>query len=200
MGERNAIRQMGNKPMGDFTVILNEFARDVELSHTARSVMLLLCSHADGYEVSAKSIAASMGVKNPAAIRKALDELDARRWLAIKRLPGNRREYWMHRSRRFTEAEHAELTGTDLARKSSKGLHEKRAGTLHENRPTKKTNKKTNLENNTSYVSNAGGREADPVAAFGATLRCPLLTERARIEQINDNRSRQIAALEGMMQ
>ncbi|WP_096311648.1 MarR family transcriptional regulator [Mycolicibacterium pallens] len=141
-------------------LIPNELARDVELSHTARSVVLLLLSHADGYEVSAKSIAAEMG-RDRAAISKALDELDARRWLAIRHLPGNRREYLLHVSRRFTEAEHAELTHQPtLAGKTRKGLPENPASTLPENPATKKTKENTNLEDqHVRYVSNADARD-----------------------------------------
>ncbi len=147
MGNRNPIKLVATGPGGDFFMLIpNELARDVELSHTARSVVLLLLSHADGYEVSAKSIAAEMG-RDRAAISKALDELDARRWLAIRHLPGgNRREYLLHVSRRFTEAEHAELTHqpTLAGKKTRKGLPEKNpASTLPENPATKKNQRKT---------------------------------------------------------
>jgi hypothetical protein len=106
---RNPIRWHGEAPWDNFTIIPNELARETKLTPYAYQLAIVIRSHADGYEVSMKSLAETLGWKRD-TVRKAMDDLVAERWLAVRRYEtasGTRafEEYHLNASRRFTELE-----------------------------------------------------------------------------------------------
>jgi hypothetical protein len=110
---RNPIKRHGELPLGHFTSIPNELVRDTELSQHAYRLAIVIRSHANGYEVSLKSLAQMLGWC-PKRTKKARDELVAARWLVIreyKTARGTRacEEYHLNVSRKFTEEEAARL-------------------------------------------------------------------------------------------
>lgn len=107
--QRNPIKRHGDNPGEHFTQVPNELVRDTALGLHAYRLAIVIRSHADGFEVSAASLAKDIGWHRDTAA-KALRELVAARWLAIRpyrTLEGNRAfdEYHVHVSRRFTPTE-----------------------------------------------------------------------------------------------
>jgi hypothetical protein len=108
----NPIRWYGGKPPR-FARIPNELGRDLSLGAWARSVALLLYTHADGYEVSDKNLATEFGCSRN-TIASARRELEAGRWLVVRRHEtdtGKRifDEFYLHTTRKFSEAEAVEI-------------------------------------------------------------------------------------------
>ncbi len=106
---RNPIKWHGDTPRNHFTMIPNELARDTELSLYAYRTAIVIRTHAEGYEVSAASLAGMFGWHRDTA-GKALQQLVDTRWLVIRTYAtseGKRvfDEYHVHASRKFTEAE-----------------------------------------------------------------------------------------------
>lgn len=109
----NPIRRHGDTPRDQFTLIPNELARDNSLSMHAYRVAIVIRTHADGYEVSAASLAKSLGWGR-GRTGEALRELVQAGWLVIRpyRTVGGKRafdEYHIHTARRFTPDESATL-------------------------------------------------------------------------------------------
>jgi hypothetical protein len=113
---RNPIKRHGDTPRDHFTIIPNELVRDTELSNHAYRVASVIRSHAEDYEVSAKSLAEMLGWGR-VRTKDALQELVAARWLAIRKYKtasGTRafEEYHLNVSRKFTEPEAAQYNQT----------------------------------------------------------------------------------------
>ncbi len=110
---RNPIVRIGESPTEHFVMIPNALARDVILSNHAFRLAIILRTHADGWEVSAKSLAEDLGWSRT-TVSNALKELVEAKLLAIRkvRTHGGTRayeEYFVPVSRRFTEEEMADL-------------------------------------------------------------------------------------------
>ncbi len=111
---RNPIKWHGDTPRDHFTLIPNELARDTELSLYAYRIAIVIRTHAEGYEVSAASLAKMQGWHRD-TVGKALRELAQAGWLVVrthKTAEGKRvfDEYHVHASGKFTEAEAATLS------------------------------------------------------------------------------------------
>ncbi|MGO9100296.1 hypothetical protein [Mycobacterium sp.] len=111
---RNPIKWHGDSPRDHFTMIPNELARDTELTLYAYRIAIVIRTHAEGYEVSAASLAKMQGWHRD-TVGKALRELAQAGWLVVrthKTAEGKRvfDEYHVHASRKFTEAEAATLS------------------------------------------------------------------------------------------
>lgn len=106
---RNPVKWHGDKPFDRFAIIPNELARDNNLSNYAFRVAIVIRTHAEDYQVSAVSLASDFRWGRASATR-ALEELTAAGWLAVRKVrtsKGTRayEEYHVHASRRFTEEE-----------------------------------------------------------------------------------------------
>jgi hypothetical protein len=113
---RNPIRRHGENPRDHFTTVPNELFRTDALSPHAVHLALVIRSHADGYEISQRSLADSLGWRHE-TVRKYLGELVASRWLAIceyKTAAGKRafEEYHVHAARQFDADEMARYCRT----------------------------------------------------------------------------------------
>lgn len=75
-----AIIRRVERPSDQYTMVANSFARDMRLSFTARGIGLWLLSHADGFEVSATTIARQARIGRD-QVRRALVELEHHRYL-----------------------------------------------------------------------------------------------------------------------
>lgn len=69
-----------NTPTSEFTVISNSFHRDPELADAAHRVACYLLSNADSWVLTEARLAENLGRSNR-TIRKALDDLEERRYL-----------------------------------------------------------------------------------------------------------------------
>lgn len=108
---RNPIIRHG-KVESEFAQIPNDLARDLKLSHHAYRIAIMMRTHRDGWELSAKAIADEYGWGRP-RVTEALHELEDAGLLAIRRFEnsmGNRvfDEYHVNVARRFTPAESVE--------------------------------------------------------------------------------------------
>lgn len=111
---RNPIRVHGVTPHAHFTIIPNELARDTALSMHAYRAAIVIRTHADGFEISAASLAKSQRWGR-ARTREALQELSDAGWLVIKPVKtadGTRAfdEYHIHAARKFRPEESAEFS------------------------------------------------------------------------------------------
>ncbi|RFZ10236.1 hypothetical protein VIMS_03592 [Mycobacterium marinum] len=100
----------------NFVQIPNELARDPALSHHAYRIAIVLRTHKDGFEVSAKSMADTYAWGRTRTAQ-AFKELVDTGWLAVRRhvnASGYRvfDQYHVHVSRRFTPDEVAEHAKT----------------------------------------------------------------------------------------
>lgn len=84
MTERNPIRRHGTVEGSLYAALPLNLARDGKLSGNARSIALLLWSHNEGFETSARAIASDLNLSRTTA-DKGIDELAASRWLAIEK-------------------------------------------------------------------------------------------------------------------
>lgn len=174
---RNPIRRHGGTPQDNFTIVPNELARETNLTPYAYQLAIVIRSHADGYEVSKKSLAETLGWKRD-TVSKAMDELVAERWLAKSKYEtanGTRafEEYHLNAHGRFTEEEATEFNRTVVlpARQTGNPVPAKRATPcpLNGQPPacqtgTKEDHLEDQLENqeedqHSRYVSNAPVRQ-----------------------------------------
>jgi hypothetical protein len=166
---RNPIRWIGSGPSKSFTRLPNDLARDGNLSAEARSIAVYLWSHCDGWELSAKSIGATLRMDR-GTVGTRLEELSRHRWLAIHKTGQRSRQYFAHPARRLTEAEHASLTACGYADGTSMPDPEHVGGTDIDMRTapatdmrvgpaTKKTTQKTKENNNSSDVTSSGTQD-----------------------------------------
>jgi hypothetical protein len=110
---RNPIVRMGELPTDQFVILPNELARDGTLSNQAFRLAIILRTHANGWEVSAKSLAEDLGWSRT-TVGKALTELVEAKLLAIRKVrteSGTRayEEFLVPVSGRFTDKEMAGL-------------------------------------------------------------------------------------------
>src|ERR1700737_2657407 len=97
-------------------MIPNELARETRLSSYAFQVAIVIRSHAEGYEVSIKSLADMLGWRRE-TVSKTMGDLVAARWVAIRKVRtanGGRafEEYHLNASRKFTDTEAAAYNDT----------------------------------------------------------------------------------------
>ncbi len=83
-----AVIRRVDRPADRFTIVSNEFTRDMRLSFAARGLGLWLLSHADGFEITSTSIARQSGVGRD-SVRRWLAELEHYRYLRRVRLRGD---------------------------------------------------------------------------------------------------------------
>lgn len=107
--KRNPIKRHGQNPTEHFTMVPNEMFREGALTAYAVHLALYIRSHADGFEISQRSLANNLKIRHE-TVRKYLRELTASGWLAIseyKTANGKRayEEYHVHAARRFTDDE-----------------------------------------------------------------------------------------------
>jgi hypothetical protein len=168
---RNPIRWIGKGPNKSFTRLPNELARDGSLSAEARSIAAYLWSHCDGWELSAKSIAAELRMDR-GTVGARLEELSRHRWVAIHKTGQRSRQYFAYPARRLTEAEHASLTACGYADGTSMPDHEHVDGTGIDMRTGPATGmrvepatKKTNQENHKKTNNNSSDVEVSDVTS-----------------------------------
>lgn len=93
----------------DYVQIANDVAGDRLLSFRARGVLVFLLSMRPGVSMDSDGIAAH-GREGRDAVRTALDELEARRYLIRRRLRGDRGR-WRHEMIVFSRPQPAEVLG-----------------------------------------------------------------------------------------
>lgn len=77
--------ERGPVPTDNFTMLSNEWIRDLTLSFKARGVLAWLSSHKVGFRVSLDRIAAASAHDGVAAVRSAVDELEKAGYLVRKK-------------------------------------------------------------------------------------------------------------------
>lgn len=82
MSEGGRIRR-GPQPQDNFTIVANSTVRDLDLSHRARGILVLLLSHAEGFEVRLEDLQTER--ERLAAVRSAVHELEAAGYLVRRR-------------------------------------------------------------------------------------------------------------------
>lgn len=201
---RNPIRRHGDNPCDNFTMIPNELARETNLTPYAYQLAIVIRSHADGYEVSMKSLAETLGWKRD-TVRKAMDDLVAERWLAVRRYAtssGTRayEEYHLNASRRFTEGEAtkfnravvlpAHQTGTPLPVEQATPCPPNGHPPAHET-GTKEDQLEDQLENQeenqqSRFVSNAPVREPVSLPSWPHTIERTAIEHDSPDEYLDD--------------
>lgn len=101
--KRNPIKRHGEVPSDRFVMVPNDVARDPELTSRGARVLLVLLSHADGWEVSQRSLSEDLRCKR-SVIDGALQDLVKAQYLAVTR-------YQKHNGQRAYETYHVSVNG-----------------------------------------------------------------------------------------